>query len=195
MLWKLSCFELADAAEFDEANLRFTLHSSANLGPAIPQGSYTLARNTENAYRYRIGHPLAQYLIEQAKKRSLETAQIVFDYSAWAQTSNSLETYKGEAGTLSLLLLSINGSDAQDHLIFTAVTDSGEVLPEDSSRRLFDLPARVEANKKMKVPELLNKTAAQRKKIILDEIDRKQAIWFDEEIDKLNYWAEDKRKG
>lgn len=195
MLWKLSCFELADAAEFDESNLRFTLHSSANFGPGISQGSYTLARNAEHAYRYRIGHPLAQHLIEQAKNRSPETAQMVFDYSAWAQTSNSLEPYKGEAGTLSLSLLSINGSDAQDHLIFTALTDGGEVLSEDSSRRLFDLPARVEANKKIKVPELLNKTAAQRKKIILDEIDRKQAIWFDEEIDKLNYWAEDKRKG
>jgi len=195
MLWKLSRFELADAAEFDKSNLRFTLHSSANFGPSIPQGSYTLARNAENAYRFRIGHPLAQYLIEQAKNRSPETARIIFDYSAWAQTSNSLEHYKGKSGTLSLALLSINGSDAQDHLIFTAVTDGGGVLSEDSTRRLFDLPARVEANKKIKVPELLNKTAAQRKKIILDEIDRKQAIWFDEEIDKLNYWAEDKRKG
>jgi len=195
LLWKMTRFELADAADFDDANLKFTLRSSANYGQSIPRGSYTLARSAEDAYRYRIGHPLAQYLIEQAKNRNPEVAQIVFDYSSWAQTSKSLEPYKGKSGTLALLLLSINGSDAQDHLIFCAITDSGNVLPEEFSRRLFDLPAHVADKVNIMMPDRLKKAAAKRKKSILDEIDRKQAIWFDEEIDKLNFWAEDKRKG
>jgi len=34
-----------------------------------------------------------------------------------------------------------------------------------------------------------------RKQKILVQMNAKQAEWFDEEIDKLNNWAEDKRKG
>ena len=195
MLWKLTRFELANLADFDEANLHFYLHAAQKFGKSIPGGSYSLARTAEDAHRYRIGHPLAQKLIEQAKNRTAKGATIIFDYSSWPQKSESLKPFIGKSGTLSLFLLSINGSDAQDHLILCAVTDKNIIVPEDATYRLFDLPARVTNIGTITIPELLKSETEKRKKGILDEIALKQANWFDEEIEKLNFWAEDKRKG
>ena len=41
----------------------------------------------------------------------------------------------------------------------------------------------------------IRKEIERRKKVILSDIASKQAQWFDDEIDKLNNWAEDKRRG
>lgn len=195
MLWKMTSFELADLADFDEANLRFHLHSPKKFGKSIPGGKYSFSRTDEDSHRYRIGHPLAQKLIEQAKTRISKSEEIIFDYSSWPKKSESLKPLKGNSGTLSLFLLSVNGSDAQDHLILCAVTDKNIILPEDATYRLFELPASVSCNGNFNVPQLLTSEIEKRKKNILDEISLKQASWFEEEIEKLNAWAEDKRKG
>jgi len=198
MLWRLTRFELSGKADFDDANLRFNLHSPAQFGPSVPTGNYALTRDSRdgvNAHRYRIGHPLAQAIIAQAKDRTPEGATIVMDYSAWPQKSEALGPFVGSSGTLTVFLLSINGSDEQDHLIPCAVTDTGAIISDDAVRRFFDLPSRVDNKQEVHLPEKLKSETALRKKVILNDIAVKQAAWFDEEIEKLNFWADDKRKG
>lgn len=201
MLWSLTRFELAGKADFDDANLRFHLHSPATFGQAVPTGHYALTRDAHyaldgvNAHRYRIGHPLAQTIITQAKNRTPEGATIVFDYSAWPQKSEAIGPIAGSSGTLTVYQLSINGSDEQDHLIPCAVTDTGAIIPDEAVRRFFDLPSCVDNKQAVNLPERLKTETARRKKVILDDIAVKQANWFEEEIEKLNFWADDKRKG
>ena len=196
MLWRLTKYELTEMAEFDDANLRFHLRAPfKKTGIHISPGAYTLSRVIEDARRYRIGHPLAQQVIAHAKQRALIAALLRFDYTGWAQTAQSLEPYRGKSGMLTLGLLSIQGADAQDHLILSAVTDAGEHLPEMSVRRLFDIPASVSKVEPLNVPDRLKKDVNKQKKAILEDIAQRQAVWFDEEIDKLNFWAEDRRKG
>ena len=60
---------------------------------------------------------------------------------------------------------------------------------------MFDIPARVVEDEPVAVPERLKRDANKQRKTILEDIAQKRALWFDEEIDKLNYWAEDRRKG
>ncbi|HLE18440.1 MAG TPA: hypothetical protein VI728_09165, partial [Syntrophales bacterium] len=127
--------------------------------------------------------------------RSPEGAIIAFDYSAWPQKSEALGPFVGSSGTLTVFLLSINGSDEQDHLIPCAVTDTGAIIPDEAVRRFFDLPSRVGNKQAVNLPQKLKTETARRKKVILDDIAVKQADWFEEEIEKLNFWADDKRKG
>ena len=196
MLWRLTRHELSDKADFDDQNLRFRLRSPLRqAATVIPAGAYSLSRVAEDARRYRIGHPLAQLLMRQTMERNLPPARIEFDYSAWQQRAQSLEPYLGQAGTMSLNLLSIQGSDAQDQLILCAVTDTGEQLPEPAVRRLFELPARVAGTGQFVMPDRLKRQVNKKRKEILAELEQKRAAWFDEEIDKLNFWAEDRRKG
>ena len=62
-------------------------------------------------------------------------------------------------------------------------------------RRLFDLPAHIAGNEQIVTPDKLKRQAGKKRKEILTELEQKRAAWFDEEIDKLNFWAEDRRKG
>ncbi len=192
MLWKLTRFELDGKAEFDEENLKFNLKTS--MGESIPKGRYALTREDSEFHRYRIGHPLAQMLISNAKTHTYKGAFIEFNYSSWPQKSASLEPLIGKSGIMSYYKLSINGADEQDHLILAAITDDGNSLPEETTRRFFDLPAKT-VNQDIPENDILKAEIDKRKVEILNDIAMKQASWFDEEIEKLNFWADDKRKG
>lgn len=195
MLWRLTENELKDSAEFDGKRLSFTLKTSADLGKTIPLGTYTLAREVQNAHRYRIGNPLAQALILRAKGRPLSNAVIEFDYTAWPQKAAALAPFVGKKGVLILSYLGITGADEQDHLILCAMTDTGGFLPDEAAKRLFDLPCRELSTRKTNGAIKIEDEIERRKKIILSDIAARQAQWFDDEIDKLNNWAEDKRRG
>jgi len=54
---------------------------------------------------------------------------------------SQLEPFIGKAGWLALSLFSIESLEqAEDHLIFAASTDEGEILAEELAARLFTLP-------------------------------------------------------
>jgi SNF2 family DNA or RNA helicase len=195
MLWQLTCFGLDGKASFDQTNLRFTLYDISGLGSKIPKGTYALTREAQNFHRYRIGHPLAQSLIASVKSKNPDGALIQLDYSAWSKKSESLKSLVGQSGTLTLFHLGIDGSDEQDHLLPVAITDREEILSDETARRVFDLPATVIATQKVTLPKKLQAETQMREQSILKNLEARQAVWFDEEIEKLNYWADDKRKG
>ena len=194
MLWRVTAHELKDLAIFDENNFSFSI-KSAVPGISIPPGMYTLARTVENAHRYRIGHPLAQSLIECAKNRDLSGAIVEFNYSAWPQKAAALEPFVGKTGILTLSHLVITGADRQDHTILCATTDSGYLLSEDAARRLFDLPCSVASPCAVESTGILKDEIVRRRDSILQILSEKKSAWFEEEIDKLDKWAEDKRRG
>jgi ERCC4-related helicase len=195
MLWKITRFALNEKAEFDNEELRFTLPKTAQYGNSIPSGTYALARNTVDAHRYRIGHPLAQRIISDCKNSTPAGAHIYFDYSSWAQKSESLKPLVGKAGILTFFHLAINGSDEQDHLIMSAIADNGNIVAEETARRFFDLPSKIIDKTQVTIPVALKNSTERRKNEILADLASRQANWFEEEIEKLNFWADDKRKG
>lgn len=150
----------------------------------------------ENAHRYRIGHPLAQALIARAKSRALSGAVVELNYTGWPQKAAAIEPFVGKKGLLTMFHLAITGADEQDHLILCSMTDTGKFLPDEAAKRLFDLPCKENlTTKNTKVTKALKDEVEQRKQKILSDIATRQALWFDDEIDKLNNWAEDKRRG
>jgi len=193
MLWKLTRFYLSYVASFQPEKLTFTLKKP--LSDTIPAGTYTLSREKVQAHRYRMGHPLAQKIISESKYADLPGAHIRFNYSAWNQKSESVSALLGKSGQLCLFLLSINGADEQDHLIFAAELDNGETVPQETVRRLFDLPADFISTVDDKPSATLLETIQTQKNVILKMIESRQSQWFEEEIEKLNFWAEDKRRG
>ena len=61
--------------------------------------------------------------------------------------------------------------------------------------RLFELPARKNGAAELRLPEQVADTVQRERKSILDDLAARQSTWFDEEMDKLDNWAEDKRAG
>lgn len=195
MLWTLSRHELSDLAQFFPHSLRFVLHHTDGLGVTIPTGEYALSKEPGNAHRYRLGHPLAKALITRAAQRRLKVGNIEFNYTEWDQKAAQLVPLVGENGWLTVAKLSVTGADAQDHLILAGLTSKGKKLPSEVIQRFFALPARLIPQNGVIPKNSLAQETERHKKIISNCLVQQQANWFEIEIEKLNAWADDRRKG
>lgn len=203
MLWSVTKHELGGAAKFESERLRFELLDETAAGfvcGEIPKGWYELGKSPENAHRYRLGHALAQNLIARAANRALPVGSLTFDYTGWEQKAVALAPLVGKSGFLQAQKLTITGSDAQDHMILSAVSDDGHVIDEAVVRRFFEVPSA--EGRAVSTTESGGQAASaagiageKKKKEILAAVALKKAEWFDEEIDKLNGWADDGRRG
>ncbi|BFM05832.1 SNF2-related protein [Halioxenophilus aromaticivorans] len=208
LLWQLTQHGLRDLADFGEKSAaaetranqhRFTLNQlPAEATPSIPLGVYSLTGGSsgaeaEDSHIYRVGHPLAQYLIDQLGGQQLASSHLVFDYSNHPQQSQSLEPLVGESGELALYKLSINGSDSEDHLVFIGNTDAGEALSQEQMQRLFNLDSQLEQSD-IAVHDFQSDYES-RKAELLGDVEGRYASFFEQEMDKLDNWADDKRKG
>lgn len=194
MLWTLTKHELGKQAKFDDNYLTFML-SVCPSGVDVPTSSYFLSKLGIDGHRYRLGHPLAQHVIGTAGARKLDGATLVFDYTAWPQTAVAISPLVGKQGTLVAHKLSIRGADDQDHIIIAAMTDDGLSIDPAAAMRLFELPVHTSAAADAHLPDAVRAAAETQRKVILDDMAARQAKWFDDEIDKLDNWAEDKRAG
>lgn len=190
MLWYVTKHELAKLAKFDDDYLSFNL-ASVPSGAKAPVGQYYMTKQGLDGHRYRLGHPLAQHILADAASRELHGAEFVFDYSSWAQKSVALEPYVGSSGTLTAHKLAIRGSDDQDHLIITAITDDGRRIDGKAAVRLFDLPAKNRGAADLAVPSAISAAVDSERQSIMESLAARQAKWFDEELDKLEDWADD----
>jgi SNF2 family DNA or RNA helicase len=194
MLWVITKHELGKLAKFDDDYLTFMLKSAPD-GVEVPVGSYFLSKQGIDGHRYRLGHPLAQHLLSMAASRKLNGAELVFDYTAWPQTAVAIARFVGKSGTLVTHKLSVRGADDQDHLIVAAMTDDGVRIDSAAAMRLFEMPSRKNGAADLQLPQAVKASVDDQRKTILDEMARRQSVWFDEEIDKLDNWAEDRRAG
>ncbi len=129
-------------------------------------------------------------------RAKLNGADIVFDYTAWPQKAVAIEPLVGKTGTLVAHKLSVRGSDDQDHIILAAMTDDGARLDPKTAMRLFELPARKNGAADLRTARSAStRLSTRQRKTILDEMAARQSAWFDDEMDKLDNWAEDRRAG
>jgi lysyl-tRNA synthetase class I len=99
----------------------------------------------------------------------------------------------GKSGTLTANRLTIKALEVEDYIILAAVTDDGYELDAEQARRLFSLTASVSQGCAISAGDVEG-VYNRLKNTILNDISERNAIFFEEEMDKLNRWAEDKRK-
>ena len=194
-LWDITKYYLDSSAEFIPNQNTFRLHKNPFPNNNIPIGLYRFGKNIEDAHIYRIGHPLAQSIINSAKSRQLSVAEVKFDYSNHSSKIATLEPLVGKKGWLSLFNFTIESLDTSDYLIFIGFTDDGKILEDDQCRRLFSLTASILNDSADELFKERIKHAFQNKtNSIIENINLKNGNFFDEEMDKLDKWAEDKKK-
>jgi hypothetical protein len=94
------------------------------------------------------------------------------------------------------LKLAVESLDqAEDHLIFAAVTDDGTPLDEEAVPRLFTLPGAVTGPCLSTVPTPLATATQQRQAVIQRTISERNARFFEAEAEKLEGWADDLKLG
>ena len=194
LLWQITKFWLGDYAIFDDEKKSFALKTSP-FGLNIQTGTYNLSKD-ELAHSYRIGHPLAIKLLEESAKLNLSRCLVNFDYTNTPKKISILESLIGKSGWLRLTKITISSLEEEDYLIFSAFDDDGNELEEEESKRLFSLVAteQEDASSDEKAYGRLDEIVEQKKKNILSIVNERNSGFFEEEMDKLDKWAEDVKK-
>ena len=138
-------------------------------------------------------------MIERARNRALvenQTEKLVFDYAAYGTRVSTLERYRGKEGWLTLRLIEVEALGRNEqHLLLAACTKDGDVLAEDDPEKLLRLPARVETGSGTDGETLLRADLDARKHVLLQEIEQRSLGYFDQEVQKLDAWADDLKLG
>lgn len=200
MLMDLTRAELIQYASFDDSGFDLCQipaeieHSGLTT---IERGRYELPRRSGHAHLYRISHPLARWAIEQAKVRKLDEARLIFDYDAYGSKISTLEAYRGKAGWLTVRLITVETlGNREEHLLVAAATTDGVLLAEDDPEKLLRLPATTQTVSLFNAPDatLLVDVEA-RKSALLLEVNERNLGYFEQEVQKLDTWADDLKLG
>lgn len=194
LLMQLSRHELGSHAEFiNDSSFRLKSYPFSASNGKIPLGLYELPRRSGEAHLYRLGHPLADSVIQQARDRTLPMAQIEFDYTGHEGKVTILEPLLNQTGWLQLTLCSVESLDqAEDHLLFAAATDSGNFLDDAQAQRLLTLPGKVKDQLPFnELPGSLAAITKAAQKSLLTDISVRNSQFFEAELKKLDGWADD----
>jgi hypothetical protein len=193
LFWQLTQYVLRPSARFDNQSLAFEL-----LTPPLPQvqpGQYRLIRKgeapPEHARIYRLTHPLGEYVLDMGRHVATPAQSLCFQYRSHKPRISVLENLVGQHGWLQLDLLELDSFQQEEHLVFTAQTDSGDMLDQETCERLFQLAASSEETRQP-APETLAGNAQRRIEAALSHALEQNDKFFQQEREKLDAWAEDR---
>lgn len=181
----------------EESQDGFILKQLPSNAPAqIPLGEYELPRREGESHIYRLSHPLAQWLISQAKGRELGTAKLVFDYGATATQVAVIKELQGHSGELQVHLVTVESLErAEDHVVLCGQTADGQVLHQEVLEKLLSFPVSEVAAMQNNNPPQLADELSRRKTDILMEVNQRNLKYFEAEVEKLDGWADDLKVG
>ncbi len=197
--WLLTKFQLSEYASFNEEELTFTL--AEKPGKQFI-GKYQLIQkgkevgNTqkidEHAHTYRITHPLGEYVIDKARQQKTPVAHINFDYKNNITKVSVADQLQGQSGWISLSLLRVEAFQLEEHIIFTGITDDGQLVDGEACKKLFSIGGEDNGEPSLKVPSVLADNQERQLDAKLSEVFDMNNEFFDTEREKLEKWADDK---
>ena len=204
MLWSVTKYALADVASFNGDETTFRLNSNPFSDKSIHNGPYHLIQTAgtkkkteiqlpDEANIYRVGHPLAQSIIQECKSIKDALGSIDIQLTDAPKRVAALEPYIGTSGWLQVSLLSINSFELEEYLLISCLTNEGVVLSGDIATKLFGLVH--SQNKELPIDysmrDDLQKQMMVEQQACLSEAQLRNSEYYNEEIDKLEKWADD----
>jgi hypothetical protein len=185
---------------FGEEDHIFTLRSVPLGCQPVPLGKYqVVARDgaKEGCHAYRTSHALAEFILKRAANRTLGLAEVCFCYSDHPGKISLVERLVGKAGWLTLKRLSVTALEREERLVFAAQDDSGAGLDQETCERLFDVGGAISqaGGAPLCVTDNLEARFESARASVLSEIGERNGRFFDDEIEKLERWADDLKEG
>lgn len=196
LLWKLTTTILKeDICKVDTNSYKFSLLSSpSDSSIAFETGPYQMGKVVEDAYTYRIGHPLAEYVLNKAKNTNTPcSVSVTFDYTSSPNKVSILEEQIGKQGSLSASLLRFNcAHETEEHIVGRALDDDGNLLPNDFVSKLMMLSAEITGESSGILHQAnLEHHIANAIKSLGIEINERSKKFINEESEKISRWADD----
>jgi ERCC4-related helicase len=209
--WDLSQHVLQDKAWFDHDRLCFDIKPPrpAELPAEVPTGRYHLISRNQpldpnslaandpsmDGHTYRLSHPLGEWVVQTAKVTDTPVQRLVFDPQQNSARITVVEQLRGRSGVLTLQKLTVDSFEKQEYLLFSAMTDQGTSLDQETCQKLMDTVATITSGDLAQIPQ----NVAQRLQAEADrhaeatiarslETNNKHFI---EARDRLDRWADD----
>lgn len=202
-LWKTTQFFLSNKAQFQN-DYSFKLLENPFPNENIHSGPYMILKTNEHGRKseieipddtniYRVGHKLAQRILQACKELETPAKEVVFDYTNSNTRIAYLEKFIGQSGWMKVQLLQVNSFELEEYFLMSCFTDEGEEIYPDMANRFFSLDASVKNNILMSkaIEETFKESLFSLKQNILNENALRNNNFFDVEIDKLDQWADD----
>jgi adenine-specific DNA-methyltransferase len=191
---ELTRHELKDAAEF-LSDYSFKLRRNPFAGD-YPLGLYELPRRSGEAHLYRLGHPLALALVKATRERELKPALIEFDLTNHAGIISILEAYKGQTGTLSAAVLTVNVLEqSEEYVLLAGITQDGKPLGNEAIKRLFTLDGTVVHESPAAINTGVSTILDKNEREVIAGVSQRNIDYVENEAEKLDGWAEDLKLG
>jgi len=196
-LWDITRFYLGDNADFTEHEYSFTLKNNPFPKEDIHRGPYRIGKNIEDAHIYRPGHPLAQSILNEVKKKHIGGAELVFDYSNNPSIISVLKPLTGKNGVMKVSNYTIEALEAEDHVLISAFDEKSNTIEQDIVRKLFSLAGQIQNDRIVITDDekkKLNNIEQETINRISSHSAERNSEFFDDEVDKLDKWADDMKK-
>jgi len=196
--WGVTRYALDGRARFDEQSYAFSLSTPPD---GIAPGRYQLIRaNTKNqaqpdmlAHAYRLSHALGEWSIEASLNAATPVATLKLDYGKHGARVSVIERLRGMSGWLTLARLEVTAFETTEALLFSGLTDDGQVLDQEACEKLMAIPAAGKPTPlSTTVPEALLVNSQRAVAATIAQVLEANQRLFNEERDKLERWADDK---
>ena len=199
-LWELTKYALKDKAFFNDEKHSFVSASGKTYCMVVPKEGEKKSDVVlpNHAQIYRIGHPLAQSIINEFKKLKLSCKEVVFNYSNTHVKVALLEQQIGHSGWMRVDKYTIEAFEPEDYLFLSCYTDEGEQIPSEVAERMFSLQAQEKESKQIggeAIISIIEQDIERQKEETRKENEERNKQFFETEIDKLNHWADDVKLG
>lgn len=191
IFWELTKFVLSDKATFNEDDYSFRLNQPI---AGCQKHKYVLFSKHTYGEPYRLSHPLAQYVINQALDIQLQSGKIIFNNEQSKIKISMPENLRKCSGYLVLSSLDVSSFDEEQHSLFTAFTKSGKFLSQEECEKLFLLNGHTAIYNPNIPKAIVDKLADNTKQHIqskLGEIDSRNLSFFKEEEERIFRWEKD----
>lgn len=182
-LWELTQFYLRDKAQFIDDDYTFVLENG---------DKYTLNKKREDAKHFLVNGAIAQEIISRGKRESTPLAHLSFNWTNTNICYTEISNLKSKSGLLKLSNLQVS-SEIESHsvLLFSGITNAGEVLSDEQCRFILGLNSEIEkgiVGNKDKIEQQHTQTKTER----LNYLEKADAALMQREFKKFHNWAEDR---
>lgn len=190
-LFQLLCQEFGESISPNATTYSFIQHQEGKDQKKCFL-NWRLAKE-HGGHHIREDDPLIQNVITKAIDYSLAPTEIIFDYSSYSGKISLLEPLIGNTGSLELSHFKIDTFESVEFLLFSAKTDTGEVISSEACEKFFQLPATtVELSNEIANLESIRE---QHKQNCLQKVEDRVSKLYDQEVEKLEGWSEDLKIG
>ncbi len=198
--WELTKSELSPYAEFNDSTLQFHIKSAPDGLPDFQTGSYQFlvpGHSADGLRPYRYGGQLSEAIIDRAKQRTLPPVHIVFDYTNWPEHAGLIRELVGKSGWLQVSKLTVTALEDEDVMILAGIDDNGNSILPDACEKLFSVPGKLAGEVVIsdEVCASLAGISTVLQESVISRIAERNNKFFDDEIEKLDRWAEDLKHG